>query len=729
MKKILWLFIIISTNNGALSNNEIIESIENRLSVDTKIILTQKDFETGTYRIKKSGYYQLGESISFYPDKNKEKVRDDKPFIGWFAAITVETDQGVIIDLNNCTLQADQRFIDEHLFNVFADIELDNCPFSGKLFGFPDHSQAFVSFKGDAHYCAAKNVVIKNGILSRSGHWGIHGNNNENIFVHDLIIKDWEVRGIELIGLIKGFIKNVEISGLEHTITTSVPLVGALQVKEMLRKLIKFGFYQAEAQHKKLCDFIDANPGYLNPPQTLPTGTIGGIFLTGGGVSNVGFPVTNAMCSYACAMTGGGVTRDVEIENVYIHDIAVNSVQYISIGSNQKGPDGNIIRLEGVGILPGASLFWHDAYDKNGNFAPNEVVRSIMLIARAMIHYQPHLKKTLPKNFLKIADSILEADHNQFLKNVQPVFTYPSHKIKGLFGIRVEGAQNVTVKNCKVENLKSMGSPCQELSDIYDATYFIKMRHSENKERDDVSYRGNDIWAYECAASDSCIFSDCTADTIESFNGNPFGFELIADVSNTSIIRCIAKSIKGNCDILDSDLNVPSESYGFRVQKTDQPNAFIDCKAFNISAPRRSFGFAAEECISAQFKNCDTRNVYSTSLVDTQDIERQKVAFGFNAEMATGTKFLDCTVSNIRIDNEKNNSNKTQSVAAGIACTQNSRTSVVCGCTISDIFSGAGIAAGLYSEGEKNEIAQSNNTVGNIVANSVYGYANEMIIR
>lgn len=705
-----------------------LQEIEEKIQPANTILLSQKDFESGTYRIKSGGYYQLSESISFYPRKENEKLRSDKPGIGWFAAITIETQEGVIIDLNNYTLQADQKYIEEHLFNVFADIELDNCPFSGKLFGFPNPSHGFANFGGDKEYCAAENVIIKNGTLGRSGHWGIHGNNNQNIFIENIIIKDWQVRGIELNGLIKGRIRNVEISGLEHLITSSVPLVGALQILRILENLSKFGYYKASDQYLRLKKFIHSNRSYLSPTQEFPTGTIGGIFLAGAGVSNVGFPMTWQLLDQAAQVTGGGLVTDVEIENVFVHDITVRSEQFISIGSNQIGPDGNIIRLEGVGILPGFSLLWHYAYDANGNFEPNELLRAVMLVAMAAIQYNHALATTLPKNFSQIAQSILEKDHKLFLQNVKPVFTYPSHKIKGLFGIRIEGAQKVIVKNCNVANLKSVGGPCQELSKIFDAQPFFKTKHVANPDGEDPSYRGNDIWGYESAASDSCMFYDCIAKNIESYNGNPFGFELIADVRNTYLIRCMADSITGYSDILSSNLNLPSESYGFRVQRTDKQNYFIDCKAQNVSAPRRSFGFAAEDCVDAHFKNCIANNIYSISSKDTNDIQRQKVAFGFNSEMSTGAEFLECQATNIRIDNERNSDFQTQSIAAGIASTQNSQNSFIHECKIFDIYSGAGIAAGIYSDGE-NEIAHSNNTMSNIIVNTTYGYAQEMIIR
>ena len=65
----------------------------------------------------------------------------------------------------------------------FALIELANTPFIPKT--------------GPANFgdtiSPANNVIIKNGTLSLSSHHSIHGNNNDKIYIHDIIFKDFEV--------------------------------------------------------------------------------------------------------------------------------------------------------------------------------------------------------------------------------------------------------------------------------------------------------------------------------------------------------------------------------------------------------------------------------------------------------------------------------------------------------------------------------------------------------
>ena len=101
-----------------------------RCSPDNKTVLNQSDFNSGTYRIKSSGYYILGENIEFQPIPADEATRTDQPGIGWFAIITVETDY-VVLDLNGHTIEATQEFLNQHIFNLFSIVELDNSQFPG----------------------------------------------------------------------------------------------------------------------------------------------------------------------------------------------------------------------------------------------------------------------------------------------------------------------------------------------------------------------------------------------------------------------------------------------------------------------------------------------------------------------------------------------------------------------------------------------------------------------
>lgn len=679
------------------------QDIEQYLASIPRTRLLQSDFESGTYRICHGGYFELGEHIFFDPQPEAEKLRIDKPFSGWFASITVETEEPVIIDLNNYMLASSQRFDEEHLFNVFAQIELDNCPFSGTLYGFPNPHQAFVNFKGDLQYVSASNVIIKNGTLGRSGHWGIHGNNNTNVHIENMLIKDWEVRGIELNGLVNGSIKKVEIAGLEHIIKTSVPLVGVLHVKEVLRHLAAQGYKDAKVRLHRLEEFLDENPDVLNPPQSLPIGTVGGIFIAGGGVSNVDFPVTTSMCAHAMKMTGGRTCEDIIIEEVYIHDLAVNSVQFAAIGSKYNGPQGNSIGIENLGLLPGGSLLWKDAYDAYGNFAPNEPLISTVFVASASLAHNPKAKKMLPKNFDKIAQSILERNETLFLENAMPIYTYPSHKIKGLFGIRIEGAQNVIVQNCNVSHLSNVGENVAEIFPVKNKLTVIRTSHhntSINIGSDDTqvvmlpAYRGNDIWGYECAVCKECTIRNCIADTIISQNGNPFGFELIADTDAIVVEGCQAKNIIAYGDTMDSNINLPSESYGFRVKDTTTANTFVNCSAENISAPVRSFGFASELCAHAVFDNCRVCKVSASTQKHSLEPEKQEVAFGFNAEGTFNTLFNECSAEQIYAIGIPVNQNN--AIAAGFACIENDRNSQLSHCNTANIMAINGITSPIF---------------------------------
>lgn len=676
-------------------------SIEYHARSINQVDLIQDDFESGTYRIKSGGYYKFTENILFNPQVEAEKNRTDKPVSGWFASITIETDEPVVIDLNGFSLASSAEFDEHHLFNVFAQIELDNCPFSGTLYGFPNPHQAFVNFKGDTTYVSASQVVIKNGTLGRSGHWGIHGNNNSNIYLENLIIKDWEVRAIELNGLVNGSLKKIEISGLEHIIKTSVPLVGILHVKQVLQHLAAQGFKDAQLRLQKLDKFLSKNPGLLNPPQSLPVGTIGGIFIAGGGVSNVDFPVTTSLCSHAMKMTGGRTCSDILIEEISIHDLAVNSVQFAAIGSKYKGTQGHSIGIENVGLLPGGALFWKDAYDQNGNFNPSEPLLATIFAAKAFTAHHPHVKKLLPQNFDKIVQSILEKNETLFLENAIPIYTYPSHKIKGLFGIRIEGAENVLIQNCKVHNISNVGSNVTEIQTLR------TVHHATNTNVNDPDapiflpdYRGNDIWGYECAVCKNCIIRDCVADTIISTNGNPFGFELIADTDCVRVENCHANNIIAYGDTIDSNINLPSESYGFRVQNTQNSNLFINCSASMVIAPIRSFGFAAENCANAIFENCAASHISTNTQKHSLELEKQQVAFGFNAEGTRNTHFNNCSSSNIHLIGPYVTINSP--VAAGFACTENDINTTISDYKSNEVTAYHGNAVALFVDDTSN---------------------------
>ena len=152
--------------------------------------LTQSDFAQGTYRITTPGAYVLTENIVFHPDNftpTGERYSGGAYHLGFFAAITIETSD-VLLDLNGFTLSQSKLHNLQQRF--FALIELADQPF------LPSQGPSDFGEQLDA----AKRVWIRNGILGKSSHHGIHGNNNTSIHIKNICIEDFEVAGIALNG-------------------------------------------------------------------------------------------------------------------------------------------------------------------------------------------------------------------------------------------------------------------------------------------------------------------------------------------------------------------------------------------------------------------------------------------------------------------------------------------------------------------------------------------------
>ena len=168
------------------------------------------DFATGTYRILEPGTYKVIEDVLFginageysapnevgnwYPkhEQEREYMGSGGTFIGpygmgFFAGFAIESDD-VTIDLNGHSLAMSKMF--HHQQRWFSVIEVG--------------SKAFISGQGPANFgpymVYANNVEIKNGVVGRSSHHGIHANGFNDLYVHDVVIRDFEVAGMALNG-------------------------------------------------------------------------------------------------------------------------------------------------------------------------------------------------------------------------------------------------------------------------------------------------------------------------------------------------------------------------------------------------------------------------------------------------------------------------------------------------------------------------------------------------
>ena len=143
--------------------------------------------------------------------------------MGFFAGFAIESDD-VTIDLNGHELSMSKVYHMQQRW--FSIIEVG--------------SKAFISGQGPANFgpymTYAKNTVIKNGIIGRSSHHGIHANGVENMLVKDVHVRNFEVAGMAVNGFINLEIENVEVGPVYQ----DVPVMGVYtQARIMLPRLRK----------------------------------------------------------------------------------------------------------------------------------------------------------------------------------------------------------------------------------------------------------------------------------------------------------------------------------------------------------------------------------------------------------------------------------------------------------------------------------------------------------
>lgn len=162
----------------------------------------------------RTGHYRLTEDVVFEPQSPPSvELAAAGPFaLGWFAAISIEC-RCVVLDLGGHRLS--QGALHALRQRFFALIELASSPFVA--------GQGPGPFKQSAEPMeAAASFIVRNGVLGRSAHHGIHGNGNADFVLEDLIIEQFEVAAIHLNGPIRGLLRRV----LARDSRTDVPVTG-----------------------------------------------------------------------------------------------------------------------------------------------------------------------------------------------------------------------------------------------------------------------------------------------------------------------------------------------------------------------------------------------------------------------------------------------------------------------------------------------------------------------
>ena len=649
---------------------------------DDAIPLAQTDFQSGSYRIKKPGYYYFVEDVFFNPNPVLEAKRADKPLIGaWFAALSIECDN-VVIDLNTKTFATARAFLESQKLKVFALIEFGNSPFP--LQKFP-----FFAYTGETEPIFANNVVVKNGTVGASPHHGLHGNSNSNIQIHDIVVRDWEVAGIAFNGLKSGTIRNITITGLEHPMDFTGLVSVMLAVKVVLEDLRdKHGDQNAQAYINALQPLIDdpTMNGSIHPTR-LNYGNVYGIFLNR--AFDIG-PVAQVVNDQNC--------NAIIIEDVLIANITSQLLETVAIANLQ----GQTMMAELFGTFR-----WEDAYP-NGVFAPNALLKA------QVYAQQQRAPQKMPAGF---AENILSAapQESLFLAAVQPIFglDFPGHANKGIFGIRVDAGYGVTIKNCSIMGLNNRGLPGKGLGDIPGGdNYEASQRYTAGSAPLTIArYAGNDVYGISLSVCRNCSVIECDVSECASDNGNVHGIMIRNGTDATMVNGAVISNLRASRDDEMSTINPSSHVSGITVDSNAAANTIQNSRVQTLTAPRYVCGICAGKATDTLI----TGNLVShLSATASPSSDGQKQVIAYASLLSRATHIEQCMARALEAAGEGAFNGKSASITAGYLLGgednyQPDSGTVVTASLAEALNGGAGVAAGVFIANAE-QVAITDNT-------------------
>ena len=466
----------------------------------TFISLRQSDFDHGTYRITQPGTYVLQEDIVFHPnpEHNFMPTADQKskypsspgPYnLGFFAAITIETNH-VNLDLNNHTIQQSVEFyLRQRFFNI---ISLSSSP--------------FIPTQGPGKFGptiqSAKNSRIYNGTLGLTSHSGIHGNGSRDISISNLTIENFEVGGITLNGAEKVSISNTTIYRSLGThlkvpvngrFSSSIFLLRALQTSIQLgygNQTIQCGKHKETTSSlyswlKKLIDttvdhiidtgletiftrdrfavnnILKESYYYFGNPSGNPDGSaVYGILFNRIGVAINEFGACTPNCE-----NEKNISKSIQIKNVSISNLVLEPREVVGLHNSSK-PGKFQVDFSGSFILiSSGSWFEHNnGYQPDTTFVQQNRTYPYDKILLTQVHLFEMAQETNQKAIQGVAhieDPVLEWVHsgNTIFRGTGSTRNTDimGHVMKGLVGIRLDSVYQIDLDTVSVGDLVNSG--------------------------------------------------------------------------------------------------------------------------------------------------------------------------------------------------------------------------------------------------------------------------------
>ena len=555
-------------------------------------LLSQSDFEDGTYEISEPGVYRLAEDISFNPHPVGSLGEDGVtrldaysaglPFrsqmgktagqydpaaygLGFYAAMTIFAD-GVTLDLNGHTI--DQHAEHALLQRFFAVIELADRPFVP--------SQGPHGF--GAKIRSASNVTIKNGTIGRSAHHGIHGNGNRNVKIKNVDFVDFEIAAVALNGVeglkviettarnredvpvigtysnarfIAAYLDWLVITGSSTTLRVQGIEQSASQIQAALRKSVNAVFE----------DVIEDGEGFINPTEHpdayalfhnqhgIIDGNSYGFLVNPLGVAVNGFPDRSV----------ANPSRDIVFRDVSIlsQRAFVNEVVALKQGKGPAiDPIGAVFMLKNTHPDTGAPITVTSLEDDTATYRGNALANAQALVAKAA--HNGEFPRFLNVSRLNITPKIIDWIESQgvlsalvptpsdYLCNGDTMF----HVNKGVIGFKIDGAVGVRMRDTSADGLENLGLQGTSLCGDY-----TKSHPAATLE----GYGGAMVRAYTFAGSSKVKLKRVSASNLSSLAGSISGCEVLTDSDAIQIRNCEVYDIEAGMSFVEGEVG-PNET-------------------------------------------------------------------------------------------------------------------------------------------------------------------------
>lgn len=539
------------------------------------IQLYQSDFANGTYRITEPGVYTLAEDITFNPNSSAALglpacdasfplpsqftygggTYDPAAYsLGFFAAITIAAED-VVLDLNGHTIEQSK----EHalLQRFFSVIELCEQPF------IPGQGPA--DFGQDIQ--CARNVTIKDGVIGRSAHHGVHGNSNRNVTIRNVAFNDYEVAAVALNG-----VSSLRVVRAKARNREDVPVLGTFSaaqfIKHYLTYLVDAGSTTSLAKQDETLtaeialqrlrsainnvhhDLIVEGREQINPeahPKEYALfhnrhGVIDGnsysFVVNSTGVAVNGFP-------YQPDNDAVKPSRNVIFKNVHVRRqrAAINEIVALEHeGKPVTDPVGAVLQVRNKHPDSGELLTVSSRFDGAATYIGNVLSDAQLLVAKAYHNGEfagSHLDLTrlhIPPEVIAWAETPgavladLAPNEEDNLCNGDTMF----HVNKGVIAFKLDGAKNVRLHNTSASRVENLGEAGSLLCGNYDTSH---------PNATVQGYGGAYVRGYTFAGSKNVIVRRSAAKNLYSANGSVIGFDVMTDSERVALHRVEVDSL------------------------------------------------------------------------------------------------------------------------------------------------------------------------------------------